>query len=138
MSRLLPLRMLGMALIAIAPPALAEIEGIYLVEGNRPGSALAYTGRVTVALVGEKYTVTWEIDGAQRVGVGLGGAFSEGSFMVGPAHPDDLMITIGFSDGATTGAATMFLQDTGNYEGFYVESGSDFAGFEVWSPEETQ
>ena len=111
----------------------ADIVGTYLVEGVRPETGEPYRGSVTIERIGEKYAVTWDIEGSERVGVGLGGAFSGGNFMVGPAHPDDLMITIGFRDGDVTGIATMFWQDTREYEGFYVEPDKDIAGFEIWS-----
>ena len=121
-------------LCAIAFPlaASADPTGLYRVSGVAPGAA--YEGTVKVSRLDEKYEVIWSIGEKEIRGVALGGAFYQGSFMIGPAHPADLMLAIGFSDGATFGTITMFLQSDGSFEGFRVASESAKAGQERWDP----
>lgn len=124
------------ALLALLPAlALADPSGVYRVDGTDGANQAAYQGTVTVERVGEKYSVVWSINGREIRGVALGGAFSEGAFMIGPAHRDDLMLAIGFSDGSAFGSATMFLQQDGSYEGFQVNSNGARSGQERWTPE---
>ncbi|MEM9061064.1 MAG: hypothetical protein AAGD13_11445 [Pseudomonadota bacterium] len=112
---------------------LADPVGTYTVEGLSAGSGERYKGIVNVSRSGDRYLVQWDLSGKPRTGVAMGGAFSQGSFVIGPAHQDDLMLAIGFSDDAGYGTATMFLQPTGQYEGFLVRSDATAAGQETWT-----
>ncbi|MEM7422597.1 MAG: hypothetical protein AAF334_02685 [Pseudomonadota bacterium] len=114
--------------------ALCAPVGTFEVDGVMPGTSQKYSGIVLVERAGEKYRVVWQVNGQERTGVALGGAVSQGTFMIGPAHPDDLMLAIGYSDGKTFGTATMFLQQGGVYEGFLVQSDGETAGQETWTP----
>ncbi|MEL7468527.1 MAG: hypothetical protein AAFN27_08730 [Pseudomonadota bacterium] len=113
--------------------AAADPVGTYSVEGVSAGTGDRYSGSVEVSRSGDRYIVEWNLDGAARSGVAMGGAFSQGSFVIGPAHQDDLMLAIGFSDQSGFGTATMFLQPTGSYEGFVVHSDATLAGQETWT-----
>lgn len=121
-----------MVLALAAAPALADPTGTYAVTGTKAGTGAAYQGTVTVSVESETYRVVWDIPGAPAQGVALGGAFSEGALVVGPAHPSDLMLAIGLTDTAGTGTATMFLQTDGAYEGFRASSGDHLASQERW------
>lgn len=130
------IRMVTLAVIAwmTTISAFATPIGTYTVDGIGPNGGKAYSGVVSVEQVGEKYLVVWTIQNKKREGVALGGAVSQGTFMVGPAHPDDLMLAIGYQDGKVFGTATMFLQAHGGYEGFLVQSDGNTAGQETWTP----
>lgn len=113
--------------------AKADPVGSYRVDGLSPGTGARYSGAVEVVRSGDRYAVTWQIDGVTRRGVALGGAFSGGAFVIGPAHSDDLMLAIGFSDQDGFGTLTMFLQPEGHYEGFLIHSASEQSGHEIWT-----
>ncbi|MEM7191107.1 MAG: hypothetical protein AAF439_15960, partial [Pseudomonadota bacterium] len=87
-----------------------------------------------VSLTGEVYRVVWIVDGREITGVALGGAFDQGNLTVGPAHPEDLMLSIGFVDGELRGTATMFLQTNETYEGYLAREGDLRTLREVWTP----
>ncbi len=123
----------ALALLAAAGPALADPVGKYSVKGVAPGTGEPYEGVVEVTVSGERYHVEWSLGDLKRTGFALGGAVSEGAFVIGPAHPDDLMLAIGFSDKSGFGTVTMFLQPDGHYEGFMVHSEDEIAGQEVWT-----
>lgn len=121
-------------LLFLAQPALADPVGTYSVKGVRGGGTSGYSGTVEVKRIEEKYEIVWSVDGKQARGIALGGAFYQGAFMIGPAHPDDLMLAIGYTDGTIFGTATMFLQQNGSYEGYRLFSNGSKAGQEVWTP----
>ena len=123
----------ALALLSAVGSALADPVGKYSVKGVAPGSGEPYEGVVEVTKSGERYQVEWSIGDLKRTGFALGGAVSEGAFVIGPAHPDDLMLAIGYSDSAGFGTVTMFLQPDGHFEGFLVDSTEETAGQEVWT-----
>ena len=123
----------GLFLAGLVSAAVADPVGSYRVDGIAAGSGERYQGTVQVTKSGDRYAVVWELDGQTRNGVALGGAFSGGSFVIGPAHQDDLMLAVGFSDAHGFGTLTMFLQPEGHYEGFLVHSGTEVAGQEIWT-----
>ena len=123
----------AIATLVAAAPVSADPVGKFSVKGIAPGTGDPYEGVVEVTKSGERYRVEWSLGKLRRTGFALGGAISEGSFVIGPAHPDDLMLAIGFSDNSGFGTVTMFLQPDGHYEGFLVHSGADLAGQEVWT-----
>lgn len=112
--------------------AAADPTGVYTVTGTKAGTGTPYQGTVTVSVVSESYRVVWDVPGMPATGVALGGAFSEGALVVGPAHPSDLMLAIGFTDPDGYGSATMFLQTDGAYEGYRVSSAQPVASQERW------
>lgn len=124
----------ALALLSAVGWAVADPVGKFSVKGVQPGSGEAYEGVVEVTKSGERYQVEWTLSGGKRSGFALGGAVSEGAFVIGPAHPDDLMLAIGYADNSGFGTVTMFLQPDGHYEGFLVDSGDETAGQEVWTP----
>ncbi|MEM7210414.1 MAG: hypothetical protein AAF479_00760 [Pseudomonadota bacterium] len=111
----------------------ADPVGRYQVDGIAAGTGERYRGTVEVTKSGDRYGVAWDLDGIARRGVALGGAFSGGSFVIGPAHEDDLMLAIGFQDDNGFGTLTMFLQPDGHYEGFLLHSTGVVAGQEIWT-----
>lgn len=129
-------QLLAAALIFCANVASADPSGAYRVAGLVTSTGQSYSGTVTVSLAGEIYRIIWLIDGREIRGTALGGAFDQGSLTVGPAHPEDLMLAIGFLDGELTGSATMFLQRSGTYEGYLALEGDTAARQETWTPME--
>lgn len=112
--------------------ASADPTGTYRARIGQPDGAPPLEGRVTVTRSDESYRVIWTIDGSTITGVGLGAAFNRGDLVVGPAHPDDLMLVIGYRDGQTYGSSTMILQVDGSYQGFRISNDSGKAFPEHW------
>lgn len=113
--------------------AAADPSGAYSVQGTS-ADGQRYSGTVSVTRVDEIYRVIWLRNGREIQGIAIGGAFSEGSLTVGPAHSSDLMLSIGFSDQGRIGNATLFLQRNDTFEGYVAREGDGKASQEVWTP----
>lgn len=125
----------GMALAALMlGPAAADPTGTYRTAIPAANGHPALDGRVTVRRRGESYRVVWFLNGKTITDGALGGAFNRGNPVIGPAHPGDLMLVIGFHDGDGYGSATMILQVDSSYEGFRVTGDSETPVAERWTP----
>jgi hypothetical protein len=121
------------AVVATASAA-ADPTGRYKVTLTDPVTGARSEGTVTVSRSSETYRVVWNIDGKTASGVALGGAFSRGDLVFGPAHPDDMLLAIGYLNGTEYGNATMIMQPDGSYSGYRVTSSSGRAEQEHWQP----
>lgn len=117
-----------------ASAATADPTGTFNVVGTNPDSRGEYRGVVTVDRTGDTYRVIWDIAGTRYVGTGLGALVRDGRYTVGPAHPDDTSISIGYVSGQTFGQAFYFLQNDGSWQGVWTYGGSDKIATETWYP----
>jgi len=123
-----------LALLA-ASPALADPTGTYRVTLTSPGTGIRDEGTVTVSRMAEAYRVVWKFGGRTETGIALGGAFNHGDLVFGPAHPDDMLLAIGYQSGSEYGNSTMIMQSDGSYSGYRVGN-TGRAMQESWRPAE--
>ncbi len=124
----------GISLALLATAAWADPTGRFDVVGTNPDSGGEYRGTVTVTRTGETYKVVWDIAGTRFIGTGLGALVQDGRYTVGPAHPDDTSISIGYVSGNSFGQAFYFLQKDGSWQGVWTYGGSDRIATENWYP----
>ena len=125
---------LAAAFTVAAFGALADPVGSFRVVGTNPDSGGTYQGTVTVSRNGETYRVVWDVAGTRYVGTGLGAVVENQRFLVGPADPADIAISIGYVSGNIFGMAMYFLQDDGTWEGVWTYGGSPKVAKETWYP----
>ncbi|MBK8456949.1 MAG: hypothetical protein IPL47_07435 [Phyllobacteriaceae bacterium] len=113
-------------------PALADPTGKFDVRGQNPDTGGTYSGTVTVKKTGETYDVKWVIAGDTYRGVGIGALIKDGSFVAGPAHPDDTSLAVGYISGNSFGMAQYFLQPDGSWKGAWTYGGSGKVAIEEW------
>ncbi len=124
----------GLFLAVLATVSHADPTGKYNVVGTNPDTGSEYRGRVSVTRTGETYRVVWNIGGTRYIGTGLGALVSSGRYTVGPAHPDDSSISIGYVSGRSFGQAFYFEQKDGSWEGVWTYGGSNKIASETWYP----
>ena len=124
----------ALLLTLAAGQALADPTGTFRVVGTNPDSRSTYKGKVTVTRTGDTYKVVWDIAGTRYIGTGLGAIIRDRKFLVGPAEPDDIAISVGYVSGKTFGMAMYFLQDDGTWEGVWTYGGSRDVAKETWYP----
>ena len=131
-----PLRwaILALPLMLMASAAAADPTGNYNVVGVNPDSGREYRGQVSVTRTGETYRVVWNIGGTQYIGTGLGALVKDGRYTVGPAHPSDTSISIGYVSGRSFGQAFYFEQKDGSWQGVWTYGGSNKISSENWFP----
>lgn len=122
----------GLLLALPATACLADPTGRYNVVGVNPDNGAEYRGSVRVTRTGETYKVVWTIGGVRYVGTGLGALVRDGRYTVGPAHPEDTSISIGYISGRTFGQAFYFEQDDGTWRGVWTYAGSNKITSETW------
>lgn len=130
-----PAGLLGLAVLLLsAPLVLADPVGTYRVEGGNPDSGGTYQGTVEVTRTGDVYQVEWLIAGQRFSGTALGGAIVNGEFFVGPAHPDDIGLSVGYVSGDSFGIAFYVKEPDGSWTGVWTYRGSRQIAPERWIP----
>jgi len=125
----------GLALgLLLSSTAAGDPVGSYRVVIGGAGDGPKREGQVSVTRSEEAYRVVWSLGGETATGIALGGAFNRGDLVIGPAHVDDLMLVIGYLNGAEYGSATMILQVDGSYQGYRVSNRTGKAVPERWTP----
>lgn len=122
----------GLCLAGFMSAAAADPTGRYNVVGINPDSGTEYRGTVEVTRTGETYKVIWNIGGTRYIGTGLGALVRNGRYTVGPAHPEDTSISIGYVSGRTFGQAFYFEQPDGSWRGVWTYGGSNKITSESW------
>ena len=97
--------------------AFADPVGRYDVAGTNPGGGSTYSGTVTVQKTGDTYKVTWDIDGTQYVGTGIG---------------NDEFLAVSYASGSDTGLA-LFGAKGGEWKGIWTFAGGTKVGAEAWT-----
>lgn len=134
MNRILLLTALLFAL-AFPSYALAGPEGVYRVEGTNPGDGSAYSGTVAVERNGQTYTVVWDVGGSEYIGTGLGAAYANGHYTMGPASSDDSVMAVSYISGNSFGQTFYVEQSNGQWIGIWAYGGAREIGTETWTPE---
>lgn len=123
-----------LACLVFAVPSRADPVGTYDVVGTNPGSDGTYRGTVTVTRTGDTYRIVWMIAGTRFDGTGLGARVVEGRYLVGPARPDDVALSVGYVSGGGFGIAIYFEEADGAWQGVWTSSGADRIATERWTP----
>ena len=105
-----------LALLAVAPAAMATPVGSYNVEGVNPGNDGTYRGTATVTRTGETFRVVWVIDGTRIIGTGIG---------------NDDFIAISIVSGRNAGIALLGA-DGPNWTGPWATANGTQVGAERW------
>lgn len=123
-----------LACLTFAAPSRADPVGTYDVVGTNPGSDGTYGGTVTVTRTGDTYDIVWMIAGTRFDGTGLGARVVDGQYLVGPARPDDVSLSVGYVSGGSFGIAIYFEGADGSWQGVWTYDGSDRIATERWTP----
>lgn len=122
------------AVVLGASLAHADPVGRYSVSGTNPDSGSTYKGTVVVTRTGETYRVVWKIGGTTYYGTGLGAHYEGDHYVVGPATPDDTVLSVGYVSSGTYGQAFYVLNDDGTWRGVWTYDGSNEVATEDWRP----
>jgi hypothetical protein len=127
------IRATALLLLALSAfPAAADPTGTFDVVGINPGGG-KYRGSVQIERHGEVYRVVWQVSGTRYIGTGLGAKYDNGRFVVGPASPDDVAISIGYVSSGTFGQAFYAEVSEGIWKGVWTYAGSDRISTEEWT-----
>ena len=126
----------AIALAASPALALADPVGTWNISGTNLEDNSAYTGTVTIEREGGVYRVEWDIDGKKLHGIGLGGKLVGTNFTVGPASPEDNVISLGYTQEGATGMGIYLNLPDGNWQGVWTAGDSTVSNPEKWEPAE--
>jgi len=104
------------ALALMSAPALAQVQGRYLVEGRSEGSG--YTGTATVSKTGDTYRVEWRVGDERYSGTAIG---------------DDNFLAVSFTSSGKGGVALM-TREGPNWQGVWTFNGGRALEREQWVP----
>lgn len=121
-----------MAMLAAPSLALADPVGTYKISGTNLETNEPYSGTVTIERKGGVYGVEWEINGKKLTGVGLGGKMNGSDFTVGAASPDDVVISVGYTEDDMVGMGIYLSQPDGSWQGVWTADGLEKSNPEKW------
>lgn len=127
-------RALSAAMLVFATPvvALADPVGTYNITGTNLDEDAGYTGQVTIKRTGGVYAVTWHIGDKELTGIGLGGKLVGSNFTVGPASPEDNVVSLGYTEDGNTGMGIYLNLPDGSWQGVWTSDGSEKSHPEKW------
>jgi hypothetical protein len=120
------------ALLALPALAAADPVGSYKISGTNLESNEPYEGTLKIERTGGVYAVEWNINGKTLTGVGLGGKMEGSNFVVGAASPDDVVISLGYTEDDMVGMGIYLNQPDGSWVGVWTAEGSEKSNPEKW------
>ncbi|MBL0372739.1 hypothetical protein JJB09_11925 [Rhizobium sp. KVB221] len=129
------LKLIAVTLVAVATAsaALADPVGKFKVQGTNPDDSGDYTGTVSVTRTGETYKVVWTVGETETIGIGLGGHTVGSSYRLGPASPQDNVISIAYNSGEGAGIALYTEDADGVWHGVWALEGEEKSATETWT-----
>jgi hypothetical protein len=119
---------------AFGIPAMADPQGSYAISGTNPGDGAPYQGVLTITRTGQTYQLDWDVGGTQFTGIGLGAEIMpDNSLTIGPASPNDKVMSVGYAVDGGFGQAFFVEQQDGTWKGIWAYGGGSEIGTEVWT-----